>query len=62
MIIDKGNTEQMLDVMIEDGDVTDDDVFEDGGDGTCFGIGIVREEKIEVRRLWQNSRIVKLIG
>lgn len=44
-----------------DGDVSDDDVVDEGGE-TWFGIGMTMEEKIATRRPWRNSLIIKLVG
>lgn len=46
----------------EDGDVSDDDVIEEGDGETWFGMGMMTEEKIEARRPWRNSLIIKLVG
>lgn len=45
----------------EEGDVSDD-VVEEGDVETWFGMGMMREEKIEARRPWRNSLIIKLVG
>lgn len=45
----------------DDGDVSDDDVVEDGGDGMWLGMGMTRKEKIETRRPLRNSLITKLV-
>lgn len=47
---------------LNDDDVSADDVVKNRDDPTWFGFGITREEKIEVRRPWRNSLIIKLIG
>lgn len=54
--------ESKVEEMMGDVDVSDDDVIKEGEDETWFGIGITNEEKIEARRPWRNSLIVKLIG
>lgn len=46
---------------LEDGMVFDDFLVE--GDGkTWFGMGMTREEKIEARRPWCNSVIIRVVG
>lgn len=47
---------------MEDGDISDDDQIEESNEGTWFGIGMTREEKIEARRPWRNALIIKLVG
>lgn len=47
---------------LDDGLISDDDVIEESEDASWFGIGMTKEEKIEARRLWRNSLIVKVIG
>lgn len=49
------------DDMEDDGDASDDDVMEEG-DEPWFGMGMTRAEKIEARRPWRNSLIIKLVG
>lgn len=44
------------------GEVSDDDIIEESMDGSWFGIGMTREQKIQARRLWRNSLIMKLVG
>lgn len=46
---------------IDEGYVSDDDLIEECADGTWVGWGMSREEKIEARRPWRNSLIVKLV-
>lgn len=47
---------------MEDGEVSDDDIIKESSDATWFGIGMMREEKIEARLPWSNSLIIKLVG
>lgn len=42
--------------------ISDDDVIQEGEDESWFSIGMTREQKIEGRRPWRGSLIVKLIG
>lgn len=37
---------------INEGDISDDDIIEVREDQTWFGMGMSREEKIEIRRPW----------
>lgn len=46
----------------DDGDASSDDVVEEGDDETWIGIGMTMEDKIEARRPWRNSLIIKLVG
>lgn len=39
-----------------------DNLIEESTDSTWVGWGMMREEKIEERRPWRNSLIVKLVG
>lgn len=43
-------------------EVAKDDLIEEGDDESCFGIEMTREEKMETRRPWRNSVIIKLVG
>lgn len=54
----KGNWE----VEDDEGDLSDDDVVEEGDFQTWFGIGMMKEEKREARWPWRNSLIIKLVG
>lgn len=47
---------------LDDGEISDDDAIEEGIDESSFGMGMTREEKIEARRPWRNSLIVKMVG
>lgn len=47
---------------IDDSEVSDGDLIEECTDSTWVGIGMMKEEKIEARRPWRNSLIVKLMG
>lgn len=47
--------------MDEDGEVSYDDIIEEGNGETWFGMRMTKEEKIEARRPWRNSLIIKLI-
>lgn len=64
MTITGGSSEAMKGIEDEDldGDVSDDDMVEEGGKVTWFGMGMMREEKIVSRRPWRNSLIIKLVG
>lgn len=57
------NAEKRLEDMgsLYDGEISDDDIIEEGEDMTCFEIGMTREEKVEARRPWTNSLIIKLV-
>lgn len=46
----------------DEGDVSNDDVIEEGDDETWFGMGMTRAEKIEERRSGRNNLIIKLVG
>lgn len=45
-----------------DGEISDDDLIEECTDGTWFGMGKMRKEKIEAKLPWSNSLIIKLVG
>lgn len=44
----------------EEGEISDDDTLEESVDEALFSMG--REEKMEARRPWKNSLIIKLLG
>lgn len=62
VIRDKGSGERGKKDLMTEGEVSDDDTIEEGDDEAWFGIGMTREEKIEARRPWRSSLIIKLIG
>lgn len=47
---------------LNNGDVSDDDVVDVRDYPTWFWMGMTREEKIEARRSWRSSLIIKLLG
>lgn len=42
-------------------DISEDDLIEEGDDESCFGMGMTKE-KLEARRPWHNSIIIKMVG
>lgn len=46
----------------EEGAVSDDDIIEECKGATCLSLGMTKAKKIEARRTWWNSLIIKLIG
>lgn len=46
----------------EHGEVSNDDLLDKDSNGPWFSIGMSRSEKIEARRPWRMSIIIKLIG
>lgn len=47
---------------MDEGEISDDDLIEEGDGVTWFGVGMTRDEKIEARRPWRNSVIIKVVG
>lgn len=45
-----------------DGEFSNDDIIKECEDETCIGVGMTHEEKLETRRPWLNSLIIKLVG
>lgn len=46
----------------DEGNTSDDGVIEEGDKVSWFRMGMTKEEKIEARRPWRSSLIIKLIG
>lgn len=46
----------------EEGNTSDDDLVEEGDGVSWFGMGMTKMEKMEARRPWRNSLIIKLVG
>lgn len=51
-----------VDFSDDDSEVSEDDLSEDEGDGQLFSMGMTRQEKIDARKPWRTSLIIKLIG
>lgn len=47
---------------VDDGEISDDDLDEENNDETWFGMEMTRVKKIETRRPWRYTLIVKLMG
>lgn len=43
-------------------EASDDDVIEEGNGVTWFEIGMTREDKLEARKPWRNSLVIKVVG
>lgn len=48
--------------LYSDGNISDDDIIKESNEDSWFGTGMTKEEKIEARKPWRNSVIVKLVG
>ncbi|XVF34418.1 hypothetical protein REPUB_Repub18cG0057400 [Reevesia pubescens] len=46
--------------IVDEGDVSDDDMFEEEHDGLC--IRLTKEDKKQIKEPWKNTLIVKLLG
>src|SRR3954463_13819301 len=59
---DSGKDDDLQEEVDDEGNTSDDDLVEEGDGVSWFGMGMTKMEKIEVRRPWRNSLIVKLVG
>lgn len=63
MVRGEGSKDQRLqDEEDDEGNTLDDDLIEEGDGVWWFGIGMTKTEKIDARRPWRNSLIIKLVG
>lgn len=46
----------------DDDDISDDDMVDDEEEGPWLSMGMTKEEKIEARKPWELSIIIKLVG
>lgn len=58
----KGRARVSIEVDLDDGAISDDDVMEESTDPSWFQIGMMRDEKWRARQPWWNSLIIKLAG
>src|SRR4051812_46870421 len=61
-VLDHGRRKTLMGEDLDDGEVSDDDLIEECSDGMWVVIDVTREQKIEARRPWRNSLILKLVG
>lgn len=57
-----GQGQEGSEEIVEDGDISDDDVVEEGDGITWFGMVMNKEEKIAAHRPGRNALIIKFIG
>lgn len=62
-VIGKGRSDHVYGSGLEEEEeVSYDDEIEEGTNGSWFSMGMTHKEKIEARRPWWNSLIIKLVG